>query len=83
MIIIKINSELENEKVQSLLFKIGYEWGYIGCSIKEFDSYPIYLYLNCLSKKGICWSFSEDRNIMSISSEQFLLRFSKKGKLKI
>lgn len=83
MIIIKINSELENEKVQSSLFKIGYEWGYTGHSIREFDSYPIYLYLDYLSKKGICWSFSEDRNIMSISSERFLLRFSKKGKLKI
>ncbi len=83
MIIIKINSEVENEKVQSSLFKIGYEWDKIGRSIKEFDSYPIYLYLGFLSKKYICWSFFEDGNIMSISSEYFLLRFSKKGKLKI
>lgn len=81
MIIIKINSEVNNEKVQSSLFKIGYEWNYGGRSIKEFDSYPIYLYLS--DEKYICWSFSENRNIVSISSERFLLRFSKKGKLKI
>lgn len=85
MTIIKIFSEIENEKVQKTLFKIGYEWNQIGCSIREFDIYPVFLYLDYFCEKEICWSFDGNKNIVPISAKHFLWKCekAKKGKLKI
>lgn len=80
MIVLEINNEKENDKIQTLLFKKGYRWISSGTSIEDFDSYPIYLYLE--SSNNLTWSYRNRLKVPAISPRIFLQRFCRM-KLKI